>query len=155
VSNFASVFKDHVIRLARQQARKEVAKLKKASAQHRRDLAALKRVIANLQKQVKNAGAPVQAGAAESQPEALENVRFSARSVKAQRQKLGLSAKDFGKLVGVTALAIYNWEQGKSRPRAHHLANFVAIRGIGRREAYQRLGLNDAKAEDKIQQEHV
>lgn len=147
MSNFASVFKDQVTRIARQQARKEVAKLKKASAQHRRDLAALKRTIANLQKQIKSAGSQKQAHAAEIKPEALENVRFSARSVKAQRQKLGLSAKDFGKLVGVTALAIYNWEQGKSRPRDHHLANFIAIRGIGRREAYQRLGLKDAKAE--------
>lgn len=146
MSTFAAVFKDQVTKLARLQARKEVTKLKKASAQHRRDLAALKRTVAALQKQIKHVGTTKQnQQTADVAPEALENVRFSARSVKAQRQKLGLSAKDFGKLVGVTALAIYNWEQGKSRPRDHHLAKFVSIRNIGRREAYQRLGLKDSE----------
>lgn len=142
MSNFAAMFKDQVNKLARLQARKEVAKLKKASAQHRRDLAAMKRLVASLAKQMKSVSHVKQAEPVESSPESMENVRFSARSVKAQRQKLGLSAKDFGKLVGVTALAIYNWEQGKSRPRAQTMAKFVAIRNIGRREAYRRLGLD-------------
>lgn len=147
MSTFVTAFKDQVVKLARAQVRQETGKLKKASAQHRRDIAALKRIIVSLQKQAKSSSSvktdkPVEANIA---PEALENVRYSARSVKAQRQKLGLSAKDFGKLIGVTALAIYNWEQGKSRPREHHLAKFVAIRDIGRREAYARLGLSEEK----------
>ncbi len=147
MSTFAVVFKDQVNKLARIQIRKEVGKIKKASAQHRRDIAALKRVIASLQKQIKQTGsarAAAVAGADEKSA-SLDNVRFSSRSVKAQRQKLGLSAKDYGKLLGVTALAVYNWEQGKSRPRSHHMAKFVAVRGIGKREAYARLGLKESK----------
>ena len=66
--------------------------------------------------------------------EAVENVRFSARSVAAHRKRLGLSAADYAKLVGVSALTIYNWESGKTRPRQEQLAALVAIRGIGRRE---------------------
>jgi len=50
--------------------------------------------------------------------------RFSARSVKAQRARLGLSAKDFGRLVGVSALTVHSWESGKSRPRKKRLADF-------------------------------
>jgi len=71
--------------------------------------------------------------------EPIDNVRFSARSVKAQRNRLKLSAEDYGKLVGVSTLTIYSWEQGKSRPRKAQLARLVAVRGIGKREALAKL----------------
>ena len=76
-----------------------------------------------------------------------EGVRFSARSVKAQRKRLGLSAADYARLVGVASLTIYNWEQGKSRPRKEQLASLVAIRGIGKREAIAKLELLKADEE--------
>jgi transcriptional regulator with XRE-family HTH domain len=61
--------------------------------------------------------------------------------VRAQRERLGLSAADYAKLVGVSSLTIYNWEHGKTRPRAEQLAALVALRGIGKREALHRLEL--------------
>ena len=73
--------------------------------------------------------------------EAVENVRFSARSVAAQRKRLDLSAADYAKLVGVSALTIYNWEKRQDPPRQGQLAALVAIRGIGKREAQKRLEL--------------
>jgi DNA-binding transcriptional regulator YiaG len=72
---------------------------------------------------------------------APDGVRFSARSVKAQRARLGLSAADYAKLVGVTQLTVYNWESGKTRPRQEQLASLVSVRGIGKREAQKRLEL--------------
>jgi DNA-binding transcriptional regulator YiaG len=69
----------------------------------------------------------------------LEGVRYSARSVRAQRKRLGLSAADYGKLVGVSGLTIYSWEHGKARPRKAQIAGLVAVRGIGKREALKRL----------------
>ena len=54
-------------------------------------------------------------------------------------EKLGLSAKDYGKLVGVSGLSIYNWESEKTRPRDSQLAKIVAVRGMGKREALKRL----------------
>ena len=71
---------------------------------------------------------------------------FSARSVKAQRKRAGLSAADYAKLVGVSALTIYNWEQGKSRPRKEQLASLVALRGLGKREAGAKLELLNSRA---------
>ena len=59
--------------------------------------------------------------------------------LKAQRRRLKLSAADFGKLLGVSGLTIYNWEQGTTRPRKHHLAALVAVREMGRREALAKL----------------
>jgi transcriptional regulator with XRE-family HTH domain len=52
-----------------------------------------------------------------------------------------LSAKDYGKLMGVSGLTIYNWEAGKSKPRRSQLPKIVSVRGIGKREAMQRLGM--------------
>ena len=74
-------------------------------------------------------------------------MRFSPRSVKAQRSRLRLSAADYGKLVGVSGLTIYHWEHGKVRPQRDRMAALVAVRGLGRREALAKLTLlkSDAK----------
>ena len=66
-------------------------------------------------------------------------VRYSARSVRSQRRRLGLSTEDFGKLVGVTALAVHAWEIGKARPRKAKLAALVAVRRLTKTEALQKL----------------
>ena len=61
--------------------------------------------------------------------------------VKTHRDKLGLSAADYGKLVGVSGLTIYNWEKGESSPREKQLLAWGEIRGLGKREAVKRLEL--------------
>ena len=71
--------------------------------------------------------------------DALKGTRFSARSVRSQRNRLKLSAEDYGSLVGVSGQTIYHWEQGKSRPRRSQIAALAAVRGIGKREALRRL----------------
>ena len=77
---------------------------------------------------------PVRSDAADN-GEGEEKVRFSARSVRSQRRRLGLSAHDYGKLVGVSGLTVYHWEGGKSRPRKAQLDRLVAVRNLGKREA--------------------
>lgn len=64
--------------------------------------------------------------------------RYRAGVVKSHRDRLGLSALNFGKLVGVTGLTIHNWENGKSRPRAAQVAKLAAVRKLGRRDAMKR-----------------
>jgi transcriptional regulator with XRE-family HTH domain len=61
--------------------------------------------------------------------------------VKAQRQRAGLSAAAYAKLVGVSSLTIYNWEHNKSRPRKEQFASLIALRGLGKREAQAKLAL--------------
>ena len=41
-------------------------------------------------------------------------------------------------LVSVSALTIYNWEHGRSRPRSAQLEAWGAIRNLGKREAWRR-----------------
>ena len=56
------------------------------------------------------------------------------------REKLEPSAAADAELVGAAELTIYNWEHGRTRPRAQQLAQWAKVRGIGKREAWRRLG---------------
>lgn len=144
--NIASVLKDEIRRLAKKEVKAQVVATKRAVARYRSEIAGLKRTLGQQEKQIKllQKQAPQQ-GAATAEEEPLESVRFSARSVKAQRSRLGLSAADYGKLIGVSGLTVYNWEHGVSRPRKAQLAALVAVRGIGKREALLKLAESPKK----------
>jgi DNA-binding transcriptional regulator YiaG len=140
MTTFAIAFKDQVRKLARKEIRGGTGVLRRSSAQFRRDIASLKRAIAALTRELRRGAASNSAAAVAGEGEGMaEGARFSARSVRAQRKRLGVSAADFGKLIGVSALTVYHWEGGKARPRAKQLAKFVAIRGIGKREAMEKI----------------
>lgn len=66
-------------------------------------------------------------------------LRFSASGLAKQRQRLGLSAREVGALLGVSALSVYKWETGKVRSRARQLEAIASLRGLGKREAAARL----------------
>jgi len=139
--NLAGMLKDAMRRLARKEIRAETGKTKQAVAQYRRDIARLKREVQTQRKELAFLKAQEQKrlGQRPTVEEPVEKVRFSARSVRAQRKRLKLSAADYGKLVGVSGLTIYNWELGKVRPRKARLAGLAAVRGIGKREALAKL----------------
>jgi DNA-binding transcriptional regulator YiaG len=139
MSTLATALKDEIRRLARKEIKAQTARTAKAVAQYRRDIAQLKPQHRDLEKRL----ASLESRGAEQTPDAHLNgdARFSARSVKAQRRRTGLSAADYAKLVGVSPLTIYNWENKKSRPRHEQLAALVAIRGLGKRAAQARLQL--------------
>ena len=138
----ASVLRDEISRLARKEIRQQVGPLKKTNAELRRTVSALKKEVATLQRKVR-ALEKQEKRRREVAPKegAVKAERFSPKWVKADRQRLGLSAKNYGALVGVSSLTIYSWESGKSRPRAERLAAWAEVRGIGRREALRRLEL--------------
>ena len=93
--NLASVLKDEIRRLARKEVRAEMRALKSASAQYRRDIAALKRKVKEQEREIvrlrkvaakgPGAGSSADGGAA---------TRFSPDWVAKHREKLGLSAAD-------------------------------------------------------------
>ena len=45
-----------------------------------------------------------------------------------QRKRLGLSAAGCGLLIGASTQSVYNLEEGKARPRDHHLPDIFALR---------------------------
>lgn len=78
------------------------------------------------------------AASAERAP-GLDQPRFSPVRLASHRERLCLSAADYGLLVGVSALTIYNWEKGRARPRPKQLAALAGIHGLGKRAAWSRL----------------
>ncbi len=143
---FNGAFKSEVGRLARKEIRDVVGSTMKASAQYRREIASLKKEVSTLQKKIAFLEGR-EAKRLTSKPAATKaptGVRFSARQVKAHRDRLGLSAREYALLVGVSQLTIYNWESGKSRPQQDKLAAWAAIRDIGVREAQRRLEVIEA-----------
>jgi DNA-binding XRE family transcriptional regulator len=137
--NIGAMLKQEITRLARREVRVQVQATKKASTQYRRHIAALRRQVTALERQlavVRRRGTTSAPAAAADAP---QKIRFVAKGLKSQRARLGLSAADFGRLVGVSAQSIYNWEQGHATPRAGQLAILAARRGIGKREALKLL----------------
>jgi len=137
MSNIASVLKDEIARVARKEIRRETSSLKKASTGYRSQIAALKRQLLELERQLRRvskgvSSVPTVAANDDSGP---QGTRFSARSMAAQRRRLGLSAAECGLLIGASPQSIYNWEEGKARPRAQHLSAIFALRRLGRRQA--------------------
>jgi DNA-binding transcriptional regulator YiaG len=136
VPNIIDTLKREVLRLARKEAEARIAKVQKAATEYRHQVAELKRRLHQKERELtllqKRQQEPVEA-------DPLVGVRFSAKSVRSQRQRLGLSLEDYAKLVGVSALTIRSWEAGKARPRKAQLARLVAVRGIPVKEAMKRL----------------
>lgn len=140
--NIAEVLKAEISRLARKEIRAETTALKKAVATYRSQIADLKRRSQSLEralKQLSRGAVARPVAVAASDDTKVQGLRYSAKSLAAQRRRLGLSAADFGALIGASSLSIYHWESGKSRPRDRYIAALAAIRRLGRREAALRL----------------
>jgi len=138
--NIGAVLREEISRLSRKESRSQVGPARKVVAQHRRDIAALKQRVAQLERTVKALARKAAGGASAPASETGDKrVRFVAKGLRSQRIRLGLSAAEFGALVGVSAQSIYNWEHEAAVPRAGQVARLVALRGLGKREAKVRL----------------
>jgi len=143
MTNIAQILKAEISRVARKEVRHEIESLKKTSAQQRSAIASLRREVVDLQRQLRQLGKVAGRSAKTVEPqEAMDQDvtrRFSPTRLAAHRTKLGLSAATYGKLVGVSGQSIYHWEQGTARPRAAQLQALVAVRGLTRKQAEERL----------------
>lgn len=140
--NIGTVLKQEISRVARKETRGETQALKKSVSQYRSQIAELKRRMQALEQQVRQLGKAAGRAAARTpqEDEGGGNLRFSAKGLAAQRQRLGLSAAAVAKILGVSQLSVYKWESGKVRPRAKQIEAIAQLRGMGKREAAQRLG---------------
>lgn len=141
MANFAAALRAEISRVARKEAkalseplRKQVTTLRHDNAAHKQQRAKLERRVIELERIVRSARI------AEAKPvDEDANLRFSPARLKRQRERLGLSAADFGALVGCSGQSIYLWESGKTRPRKPQLARIAVVRALGKREAQARL----------------
>ena len=137
--NILPSLNEHIRKQARRDLKPLISEGKKRTTEHRRSIAALKREVAQLRRDLAAIKKQLPEAPKVVAGEVLQKSRLRIDGLKTHRAKLGLSAKDYGKLMGVSGLTIYNWEAGKSKPRRSQLPNIVAVRGIGKREALERL----------------
>ena len=134
--NIASVLKAEIARLARKEVRSQIEATKNAAAQHRHHIAELRRQVSTMQRQLaslQKAAGKTRSAVTPQTPD--KAIRFSAKGLRSHRQRLGLSAEDYGRLVGVSAQSIYNWEREAATPRAAQKARLASLRSIGARAA--------------------
>lgn len=145
--NIGALLKQEISRLSRRETRTQIETLKRASAQYRQGMTALRKQVITLERELARlarlqaTGSPRAAPAESTGPK----VRFSPKWIRPAREKLGLSAADYGRLLGVTGQTVYNWERGSSEPRGSQLERIAEIRSIGKREARNRLDALDAE----------
>jgi len=146
MSQLMAVMKDEIRRLARKEIVAATARLKK-------DQTTFRKAVASLRRQIKAHNYTIrqllqmttkQAKMATMAPEADEGSKtwVTAKGIRAMRKKLKLSQAQFGKLVGVSSYTVLKWEHGSGplKLRLRTRRAFLAIRGLGIREARLRLG---------------
>ena len=139
MSKIATVLNEEIVRLSRKECRRQIEPIRKATTQMRREVVTLKRQVAQLERQVAMLSRRAIGAASTKTDTNTKPARFSAKGLRAQRSRLDLSAADFGKLLGVSAQSIYNWESEKARPRVEQIAKLGALRRLGKREVAARL----------------
>lgn len=143
MASMVPVLNEHIRRLARREVRAASSAAMRAAALYRREVATLTQRIRELEQRVgmleRERGCGMAAAAFP------ENARFRADGLRSHRARMGISAQDYGRLVGVSALTIYNWESAKARPRKRQLASLLAARSLGKREVMRRLAALDAR----------
>lgn len=130
MSTFVNQLKAEISRLAKKEVRAEVQAAKKAAVSHRSEIAALKRRVAMLESALKKhdkVAKPVADTGSDDEPSSL---RFRQAGFANLRKKLGVSAAEMGKLLGVSAQSVYHWEAGKSKPRTPHSQIFQRQRAV-------------------------
>ncbi|MBI2726220.1 MAG: helix-turn-helix domain-containing protein [Polaromonas sp.] len=142
--NIAVALKSEISRVSRKEMRAEFQTLKKVTTKLRADNAELKRRLLELEKAIKLLSKAAGSGRARNstakEAGAEKSVeRFSAKGIAAQRKRLGLSAADMGKLIGVSGATVYLWEKGQTRPRPTQMTGISAVRQMGRRDARSKL----------------
>lgn len=153
MTTFASSLKKEIARVARKELREELDALRKASASHRSEIAALKRQVRELQVALRQtsrrADKALHTVAPDAPAEAPQRGRravFSAERLKAQRERLGLTQKEMAAYLGTSTLSVWKWETGQVTPRARFLPAILALRSQGKREVLRQLASSSCGA---------
>jgi DNA-binding transcriptional regulator YiaG len=148
MSELTKIFRTEMSRVAKREARGLVEPARRTATAARQSLVDLRRRVADLERELaalkKSATKPSAVGVAGQRVAALQS-----KGVKAQRDRFGMSAEAFGKLLGVSSQAIYNWEHGTARPRPGLIEKLAVLRTLGKREALAHLRALDGHGAKK------
>lgn len=146
MANLASLLKSEISRLARREINAAVEPLRAQVTRLRKEVSGLKRQLSDMERANKRAeqASPV-VEAVQKVGEDGKQRRFSAKRLKAFRERMGLSAPDLASLLGVSAQSIYNWENGAVRPSDDTIVALARLKESGKRNL--RAALEQMKAQ--------
>lgn len=137
--NIAALLKTEIARISRKEVRADTERLQAIVTQQRKELAALKRQVSTLEKSVARVLGTPRKEPQPGEPSTLmapnqTGVKFSAAKLVKHRKLLGISANEYGSLVGASGQSVYKWEAGKAHPRAKQLMQLNRVLAMGKRE---------------------
>ena len=135
MSNFASVLKSEITRIARKEIRAEVEGLKKSVSGYRSEIALLKRRAQSLEQELRRLDKSLAKQAPAATDESTKTTKFSAKDLAAQRKRLGLTIDGCALLLGTAGKSIYRWETCKAQPREAYWPSIVALRNLSKEQA--------------------
>jgi DNA-binding transcriptional regulator YiaG len=131
-----STIKAEIMRLAKREVRSTFFPLRREVHSLKLKLSGLVKNFTTMERQAKEV---IQEQAKkklilQATPEEVKVSRFTPQRIRLLRNKLGISQKDLGILLGASIGAIGMWEKGKFAPSAQKKAALVALRKLGKRE---------------------
>jgi DNA-binding transcriptional regulator YiaG len=131
-----TVLKDEIARLSRREARRlmtkpveDLRRLRRRVAELEGEVCAMK--AARAEEQVKT---KIRAATETVAGGLATTIRMTPRLIRSLRSRLVISQAELARLVGVSTVAVGQWESGRSRPRPETKARIAALRSVGRRE---------------------
>jgi len=150
MSNIAIALKAEISRISRKEAKSATGPISKANIDLKKTVVDLKRRLAALEKENKRLAAGTKKEKLVSAPEQSEETkkaRITSATIRSLRNRLGLSQAELGKLAGVTTGAVYLWEtkEGPLNLREKTKAALLSIKGMGAREAKEKVGMAETE----------
>jgi DNA-binding transcriptional regulator YiaG len=139
--NIGNILKAEIVRLSRRAAKPDLTAIKKELVELKHKIADQRKTIQSLERNNAKLLADLndRAGKLEVPSYTPVKIRLSPKLIRAQRNRLGLSQREFALLLGVSTNTLVLWESGKTSPREKTRPIFAAIRKLGRREAKGKL----------------
>lgn len=132
-----STIKSEIVRLAKREVRSTFFPLRREVYSLRIKLSSLIKNFVTLDRLAKETLQEQAKKKMELQasPEEVKISRLTPQRIRLFRNKLGISQKDLGTLLGVSIGAVAMWEKGKFAPSAKKKAALIALRKLGKRDA--------------------
>ena len=87
-------------------------------------------------------------------PEEVKVSRFTPERIRHLREKLGISQRELGVLIGASTGAVLSWEKGKFKPQGGKKAALVALRKVKKRDVKKMLAEKEGEKEKAQGQRH-
>jgi DNA-binding transcriptional regulator YiaG len=78
-------------------------------------------------------------------PEEVKASRFTPERIRHLREKLGISQRELGVLIGASTGAVLSWEKGKFKAQGEKKAALVALRKVKKRDVKKMLAMKEGE----------